>query len=102
MIFNPGVVLGDHYRIIQEIGAGGMGIVFKAMDTLLNRYVAIKVLTGAVDRDQRNRFLTEARATAAISHPNITTIYAIGEVESIPFIVLEFIEGIDLRSRIEK
>jgi serine/threonine protein kinase len=72
-----------HYRILDRIGAGGMGEVYRARDTRLGRTVAIKVLAATVagDGERRERFLQEARATAALSHPNISALYEIGDEE---------------------
>src|SRR5215510_9425415 len=84
-----------HYRILDRIGAGGMGEVYRARDTRLGRTVAIKVLSAAVagDQDRRERFLQEARATAALSHPNIAALYEIGEDQGQLFLVVEFVPG---------
>jgi serine/threonine-protein kinase len=94
-----------HYRIIEKLGEGGMGVVYLAEDTKLRRKVAIKFLPRhiAADTDERKRFEIEAQATAAINHPNIATIHAIEEVEDSQggrdvFIVLEYIDGQDLRN----
>jgi DNA helicase-2/ATP-dependent DNA helicase PcrA len=91
-----------HYRVLERLGAGGMGAVYKAYDEKLDRVVAIKVLTAdAVSHDdRRRRFLQEARAASALNHPHILTIYEIGEAEDKPFIVMEYIQGETLRRRI--
>lgn len=91
----------DHYRIISRIGSGGMGEVYLAEDERLGRKVAIKRLSPMIASDQSHidRMQKEARATAALKHPNIVTIYDIGQEGSIPFIAMEFIEGETLRER---
>src|ERR1051325_9182454 len=91
-----------HYRIIEPLGAGGMGFVYKAHDEKLNRIVALKMLTpDAVAHDERRRrFLQEARAASALNHPHILTVYEIGEAGGHPFIVTEYIEGDTLRQMI--
>lgn len=85
------------YQVTAEIGRGGFGRVFKATDTRLGRAVAIKVLTATGDSDLFRRFGAEARSTARLHHPNIITIYDVGEHEGAPFIVMEHLEGRDLR-----
>jgi TolB-like protein len=84
-----------HYRVLDSIGAGGMGEVFRARDTRLGRTVAVKVLPDAVahDPERRDRFLREARATAALSHPNIAALYEIGEDRGHLFLAFEFVPG---------
>ena len=89
-----------HYKILDRIGAGGMGEVYRARDTRLGRTVAIKVLTADVagDPDRRARFLEEARATAALSHPNIAALYEIGEDQDQLFLVFEYVPGETLKN----
>ena len=91
-----------HYRIIEEIGRGGMGVVYKAEDTNLKRLVAIKFLPPqvAANEEERERFKIEAQAAASLNHPNIATIHAIEEVDDEMFIVMEFVEGKELRQLI--
>src|SRR4030095_2860051 len=96
-----GKTLG-HFRILAKIGEGGMGVVYRAEDVGLRRPVALKVLPSDVvgNEDRRARFLREARAAAAVPHPNIATIYEIGEADGVVFIAMELVEGTTLRSRL--
>jgi serine/threonine protein kinase/Tol biopolymer transport system component len=97
-----GQILG-HYRILEKIGAGGMGEVYRASDDRLGREVAVKVLKPALagDPDRLRRFEQEARASAALSHPNIVTVYDIGIHEGAPYIVSELLQGQTLRERLK-
>src|SRR5262245_52355305 len=92
----------SHYEILSPLGAGGMGEVYRARDTRLAREVAIKVLPAdfAKDADRLKRFEQEAHAISTLNHPKILTIYDIGTHEGAPFIVLELLEGEELRGQL--
>jgi DNA helicase-2/ATP-dependent DNA helicase PcrA len=91
-----------HYRILEPIGAGGMGAVYKAYDKKLQRVVALKVLPNEYvsQQDRRRRFFQEARAASALNHPHILTVYEVGEEDGKPYIAMEYVEGETLRQKI--
>jgi serine/threonine protein kinase len=92
----------SRYRIVSKIGAGGMGEVYLAQDTKLDRKVVLKILPADVasNRDRMERFIRETKSAAALSHPNIAHIYEIGESDGENFIAMEFIDGVTLREKI--
>src|SRR5215470_14480518 len=89
-----GQTLG-HYRVESKLGEGGMGVVWKARDTHLDRFVALKVLPAdkVVDGERMRRFVQEAKAASALNHPNIIHIYDVAETDGVPFIAMEYVAG---------
>jgi len=103
MTISPGTRLGP-YEIVSLLGVGGMGEVFKARDTRLDRTVALKVLPAAyvADNERRLRFEREARAISSLNHPHICALYDIGNQDSVPFLVMEHLEGETLEDRLRR
>ena len=103
MTVSPGQTL-LHCRVVEQIGAGGMGEVWKALDTTLGREVAIKVLPQAFSQDPERlaRFEREARLLASLNHPNIAVVHGLHEAEGLRFLAMELIEGEDLSKRLER
>jgi serine/threonine protein kinase/tetratricopeptide (TPR) repeat protein len=103
-VMKPGTIVAGKYRIVEEIGRGGMGIVYKAEDLKLKRFVALKFLPPHLldSPELKERFLVEAQATAALNHPNICVIHEVGEDEARPYIAMEFVEGETLKDKLRR
>jgi serine/threonine protein kinase/lipoprotein NlpI len=101
---SPGKTIAGKYKILAELGRGGMGVVYKAKDTRLKRTVALKFLPAELtkDKEAKKRFIQEAQASAALSHPNITVIHEVDEAEDQTFIAMEFLEGQSLKEKLKE
>lgn len=99
-----GMTIADRYEIVSKVGAGGMSDVYKAKDTILGRYIAVKVLKPEFSEDRNfvTKFRTEAQSAAGLEHPNIVNIYDVGSENGIHYIVMEYVEGITLKTYVEK
>jgi serine/threonine protein kinase len=102
--FVPGTLLGDRYRIISKLGAGGMGEVYRATDLRLGQQVALKFLPQEMAEDPKAlaRFHNEVRIARQVAHPNVCRVYDIGEVEGIPYLSMEYVDGEDLNSLLRR
>ncbi|CDE44082.1 serine/threonine protein kinase with PASTA sensor(S) [Clostridium sp. CAG:411] len=104
MIIRPGVFINDRYEIIDKVGTGGTADVYKAKDHRLNRFVAVKILKAEFSNDKTflGKFRAEAQSAAGLSHPNVVNVYDVGDEEDMHYIVMELVEGITLKSFIER
>ena len=104
MVNDGGIVLGERYEVLSKIGAGGMADVYKGRDTMLNRYVAIKILKKEYreNKDFVRKFRSEAQAAAGLLNPNIVNVYDVGEDRGLYYMVMELVEGITLKEYIQK
>lgn len=104
MIIRPGLFISDRYEIIDKVGSGGMADVYKAKCHRLNRFVAIKVLKAEFSNDKKfvEKFRAEAQSAAGLTHPNVVNVYDVGEEDGMYYIVMELVEGITLKSFIER
>jgi serine/threonine-protein kinase len=96
--FSPGDLLRGRYRLDAQIGRGGMGVVYRATDLELRREVAVKIISEGSTPDARERLIREARAAAALNHPNIVSVYDVGDANGLPFFVMELVQGPNLRT----
>lgn len=103
-MFEPGMIIQNRYEIAEEIGSGGMSVVYKAMDHVLNRYIAMKVLKPEFSDDKSfvSKFRMEAQSAAGLSHPNIVNVFDVGEESGYYYIVMELVEGITLKEYIQQ
>ena len=103
MTLQPGQRL-SHYRLVEKIGEGGMGVVWKAEDPKLRREIALKVLPPELvqDPERRRRLVHEARAGAAVDHPNIASVFEVGEANGLVFVAMEYVRGTNLRERLRE
>src|SRR5262245_58454593 len=98
-----GQMLGTKYRIEKKLGSGSFGDVYRALHTQLEKAVAIKILSGGGEHaTRREAFLRESRTMAKLTHPNVATVFDVGEHEGHPYIVMEFVEGLSLSERLEE
>lgn len=104
MTIRPGVFINDRYEIIDKVGSGGMADVYKAKDHRLNRFVAVKILKAEFSNDTKfvEKFRAEAQSAAGLSHPNVVNVYDVGDEDGMYYIVMELVEGITLKSFIER
>ena len=99
-----GITLGNRYDMLEKIGTGGMATVYKAKDTLLNRYVAIKILRDSLEGEEQvvSNFIKEAQSSASLVHNNIVSVYDVGEENGLNYMVMEYVDGITLKEYIKQ